>query len=150
MMISGSRPSPHNTGPTSFPLPPRRNQPFLSKPSGPYCKTGSATSRPKISTMQKPPDCRLQQKTSQPGDPEDGPISPPSSIVVGCPRRFARGRWVQTVPMGPQGQKRKVLTLWLVRNSGRKKCAYTVTHEWSFLRRYPTAWPQMRGRPLSA
>lgn len=118
MMISGSRPSPPpHTGPTSLStdtvLPDRHDR----------IANRLCASRPKISTMQKPPNCRLQQKTSHSGDPEDGPISPPSFIVVGCPRRFARGQRVRTVPMGPpKAEKKKVLTLWLERKSGRKRC----------------------------
>lgn len=103
MMISGSRPSPPptHTGPTSLStdtvLPDRQDR----------IANRLCASRPKISTMQKPPNCRLQQKTSHSGDPEDGPISPPSFIVVGCPRRFARGQWVRTVPMGPPKAEKK-------------------------------------------
>jgi hypothetical protein len=104
---------------------PRRNRPFCENRQDRIAKqTGSATSRSKISTMQKAPNCRLQQKTSQSGDPEDGPIPPPSFIVVGCPRRFARGAVGSNCPHGtPKAGKKKLLTLWLVGKGDRKKSA---------------------------
>lgn len=127
MMISGSRPSPHtHGGPTvlsSVCLPGNLDR-FARTVRNRYRQTGSTTSRPKISTMQKPPKCRLQQKTSQSGDPERwthistklhrGRLSP--AVCKG-------GGGFELSPWDPKGGKKKLLSLWLVRKSGRKNCA---------------------------
>lgn len=73
--------------------------------------------------MQKPPNCRLQQKTSQSGDPEDGTHRPTKLHRGRLSPAVCKGAVGLDSPHGTPKSGKKVLTLWLVRASDLEECS---------------------------
>lgn len=115
------------------------------------CASRALESSISSSTMQKPPSCRLQQEKKRVilAIPKMDPSPPPSFIVVGSPRRFARGLVGLDSPHGTPKNGKIVLTLWLVREQVTSRIDPVLTRGIS-LRICSVDWFHIRGRYLTA